>query len=81
MGAVREEVRENLVQAPIRALEPALVLLEAYQTSRPETAGCVPGDAAFLGRAFQSKRRNGWMALLGRTACQLCSTVTSVHRA
>lgn len=63
--SVREEVGEHLNDDPLSALEPALVLLEFYQASRPETADAVPGDEEFLGRAFRTKRRNGWMAVLG----------------
>ncbi len=62
---VRAEVAGLVGRDPVAALEPALVLLELWAGSRPELAGAVPDDAAFLSECFNSKRLNGWAAALG----------------
>jgi hypothetical protein len=62
---VRREVRAGMEADPLRLLEPSLVLLELYASNQPAVCKLTPDDDAFLTEVFGSKRRNGWIVLLG----------------
>ena len=63
---VREDVLKHIQADPVSSLEPALVLLELYESNQPGAAGLIPDDNTFLGLVFGSKRLNGWLASLGK---------------
>ncbi len=62
---VRNEVRAGMESEPLRLLEASLVLLELYACNHPGISAAVPDDDVFLTEVFASKRRNGWIVLLG----------------
>jgi hypothetical protein len=62
---VRSEVRAGIESEPLRLLESSLVLLELYACNQPGVSASAPDDDAFLTEVFASKRRNGWIVLLG----------------
>ncbi len=62
---VRSEVRAGIESEPLRVLEASLALLELYACNQPGVCAAVPDDDAFLTEVFASKRRNGWIVLLG----------------
>jgi acetyl-CoA decarbonylase/synthase, CODH/ACS complex subunit beta len=62
---VRADIRARMATDPLSTLESALVLLELYACNQPGTAALVADDGVFLRQAFNSKRMNGWVALLG----------------
>jgi len=62
---VRSEVRAGIESEPLRCLEAGLALLELYACNQPGISASAPDDDAFLTEVFASKRRNGWMVLLG----------------
>jgi hypothetical protein len=62
---VRADIRARIATDPLGALESALVLLELYASNQPGTAALTADDDVFLRQAFNSKRLNGWVALLG----------------
>lgn len=62
---VKKLVASRLESDPVGALEGALVLLELYECSQEGIEDFVPDDSSFLGLAFNTKRQNGWLALLG----------------
>lgn len=62
---VRRDVANTMKDDLIRSLEPALALLELFETNQPGAADDVLDDMKFLGAAFSSKRANGWAAVLG----------------
>src|SRR5271157_826033 len=62
---VRSEVSAGIESEPLRLLEASLALLELYACNQPGISSSVPDDDAFLTEVFASKRRNGWIVLLG----------------
>ncbi|HTS69477.1 MAG TPA: hypothetical protein VMO17_10880 [Terriglobia bacterium] len=62
---VRCEVQAGIESEPLRLLEASLALLELYACNQPGVSASVPDDDAFLTEIFASKRRNGWIVLLG----------------
>jgi len=62
---VRELVESRLEEDPVAALEGGLVLLELYEGNQAGVEEYVPTDGAFLGMAFNTKRQNGWIGVLG----------------
>ena len=62
---VRAEIGARMATDPLSSLESALVLLELYASNQPGTAALMADDDVFLRQAFNSKRLNGWVALLG----------------
>jgi acetyl-CoA decarbonylase/synthase, CODH/ACS complex subunit beta len=62
---VRELVESRLEEDPVAALEGGLVLLELYEGNQAGVEEYVPADGAFLGMAFNTKRQNGWIGVLG----------------
>ena len=65
VGEVRALVESRLEEDPVAALEGGLVLLELYEGNQAGVEECVPDDGAFLGMAFNTKRQNGWIGVLG----------------
>ena len=62
---IRSEVRAGIESEPLRLLEAGLALLELYACNQPGVSVSVPDDDAFLKEVFASKRRNGWIVLIG----------------
>jgi acetyl-CoA decarbonylase/synthase complex subunit beta len=62
---IRSGIGARIATDPLSTLESALVLLELYACNQPGTAALVADDDVFLSQAFNSKRLNGWVALLG----------------
>lgn len=71
---VRADIRTRIATDPLSALESALVLLELYACNQPGVAALVADDDVFLKQAFDSKRLNGWVAILGDADQQETST-------
>jgi acetyl-CoA decarbonylase/synthase, CODH/ACS complex subunit beta len=64
---VREDALKHLEGDPVSSLEPALVLLELYESNQTGASDFLPDDGTFLGLVFGSKRLNGWAGALGDT--------------
>jgi len=64
-GVLRNDVKETMHDAPVGTLEKALALLELYACNRPGIEKMIPDDGRFFGECFNSKRLNGWIAVLG----------------
>ncbi len=62
---VRADVQARLKSDPVSVLEPALALLELYESNQPDIAEHIPEDMKFIRECFASKRANGWIAVLG----------------
>ncbi len=62
---VRADIRARIATDPLSTLESALVLLDLYASNQPGAAALMADDDVFLRQAFNSKRLNGWVALLG----------------
>jgi hypothetical protein len=62
---VRADIPGRIDADPLSSLESALVLLELYASNQPGAANLLADDDTFLQQAFNSKRLNGWVALLG----------------
>jgi hypothetical protein len=62
---VSADISARIATDPLSTLESALVLLELYACNQPGTASLVADDDVFLSQTFNSKRLNGWAALLG----------------
>ena len=63
--AVRADVRSRLSSDPVSVLEYALALLELHECNQPDIADHFLGDMPFIHACFNSKRCNGWIALMG----------------
>ena len=61
----RADVEARIDSDPVSILENALVLLEAVEANAPDIAGHILPDGKFIGTCFNSKRRNGWIAIMG----------------
>lgn len=66
-GQVRREAAALLETDPMDSLDRVLVLLELYACNQSDIGTLVPDDMRFVGDAFNSKRLNGWIAVLGNT--------------
>ena len=62
---VGDRVASRVEADPVGALDDALILLELCACNQGSTADFVPDDSTFLGMAFNTKRQNGWVAVLG----------------
>jgi len=62
---VRDQVCARMGSDPVAALLPALVLLELHAGHQPGIAPAIPEDPGFLSQAFDSKRMNGWLSVIG----------------
>jgi acetyl-CoA decarbonylase/synthase complex subunit beta len=62
---IRADISGRIATDPLSTLESGLVLLELYACNQPGTASLVADDDVFLSQVFNSKRLNGWAALLG----------------
>jgi hypothetical protein len=65
--AVRQVVSRRLHSDPVSVLEEALVLLELHECNQTENRTLIPGDMPFIATCFNSKRCNGWIAIMGDT--------------
>jgi acetyl-CoA decarbonylase/synthase complex subunit beta len=59
------DVRSRLRSDPVSVLEYALALLELHECNQPDIAAYFLADMPFIGTCFNSKRCNGWIALMG----------------
>ncbi|MDP2982048.1 MAG: hypothetical protein Q8O92_01800 [Candidatus Latescibacter sp.] len=64
---VRRDAEATLETNPMDSLDRVLVLLELYACNQSDIGTLVPDDMRFVGDAFNSKRMNGWIAVLGNT--------------
>ncbi len=64
---VRNDAASLLETDPVTSLDRALVLLELFACNQPDIGTLIPDDMRFLGDAFNSKRLNGWISVLGNT--------------
>ncbi len=62
---VRADVQARLTSDPVSVLEPALALLELYESNQADIADHVLEDMKFIETCFASKRANGWISVLG----------------
>jgi len=62
---VRRDVRSHMHEDPVSVLEYALPLLELYESNQGDIADYIKQDGPFTGTCFGSKRRNGWIAVMG----------------
>jgi hypothetical protein len=70
-------VQARMADDPVSVLEPALALVELYESNQPDVADVVLADMPFIGTCFQSKRCNGWIAVVGgRDAAEVEAAVT-----
>ncbi len=61
------DVKAGINSDPLSVLENALALLELYESNQPGIENIIPHDMKFYRDCFNSKRLNGWIAVLGNT--------------
>lgn len=65
VGSVRMEITKRMKNDPIGILGKALVLLELFESNQTEENDYTLDDLTFIRTAFNSKRANGWISILG----------------
>ena len=65
LDALRVEIEARKDSDPIRILDEVLALLELYECNQPDIAEHILQDMPFVATCFNSKRRNGWIAVVG----------------
>ncbi len=63
-----KDVKAGIKSDPTNVLENALALLELYESNQPGIEKIVPHDMKFFNYCFNSKRMNGWIAMLGNAS-------------
>jgi len=76
--SVRADVRSRLRSDPVSVLEYALALLELHECNQADIAAHVLTDMPFIHACFNSKRCNGWIALMG--AMDRAAMETAINR-
>ena len=64
---IRNEIKNTMNSDPVALLEKACALLELYESNHSGVDKIIPDDRKFLSDCFNSKRMNGWIAVLGNT--------------
>lgn len=62
---LRQELSQAMDADPVAALPTALALLELYECNQPDIEDFVMPDMPFIRACFNSKRCNGWIAMMG----------------